>query len=789
MKQNRLLTSLLLLILLFSITKTPGVAAVNTSNSAAPGQITPQCETMGEPCYNLEAVKTADAPVVAAGTPVGFKIKVTNIGELAVTDVTLLDQLPSGLTWSVDNASCAIDANNKLDCWLGKLEVAQSVFIHVTATTPTTMCATLTNTAYVRGDGVNELPSNQATVQVSCAAPAPDLTLTKQAAAASVAAGGTLRFILSVSNSGTGPAQGVLLTDPLPSLPGLVWAIDQVTGGGSCVLSGGSAVCDLGVVDPGATRTVTLSSPTTVDSCGVVSNTATVTAANETEDATANNAATANMRVVDCPPPAVTVTKTADSSTVNLNQPLGFSITARNTGTTTVKNFRLTDPLSTGLVWTESEPACSIDASNNLTCNFGDLPAGGLVSVHVSAPAGASACGDLANIALVVGDNLPQQASNVGMIHINCAPDVSITKVANPKEIQFFQNSSGAYQSTSPSTFTITINNHGSAAAQDIAITDTLPVLAYPGQPANTGLTWTITQAPAGGTCAITDAVLSCTFASLGIGQSDSVVISSPTDQIPAPASLTAEFANTVSMTVGNEPVENRTDDQSTATVKLSWAMPLCVSNPPYNGGYFDNFSPSDPNAAAGWSVYQIDHTRNGTNTPFMGRFTNGGTTLTLGCLPVNTYLTLSFDLYVIGSMDGNAIYADTGKQGPGPDVMKFLVADPSASDPVAEGQMLLQSTFTNWSFMRQAYPGSYPGAVYPYRTGAVAHETLGFDYNGLPMDSIYHLRLTFFNTRETQMFVFNGSGLQSLADESWGINNVAVNGATVTFLPLIFQR
>lgn len=784
MKRNRIVTFMLLLTLVMSFAGVPNVAA-SDAPSAVAAPISPQC---GTGCPSMTSSKTADAPAVMAGDTVGFKITVDNTGVVALTGVSISDQLASGLTWAVDNPNCSIDASNALYCGLGGLAVGQAATVHVTAVTPKTLCTTLSNTANTWADGVASAPTNTASVVVSCTTLAPDISVTKTANAASVAPGSPVGFTLTVANVGNGPAQGVILRDALTSMPGLSWSIGTVTGAAAsdCVLSGGVLVCDFGMVEAGGSRVVTVSSPTTGDSCGPVDNTATVSATNEPSDKLKNNTATAST-LVNCPPPVVKLVKLPDQSPVNLNQALGFNLTAQNTGITTVKNFRVMDKLASGIAWTQDNKACSIDSANLLTCAFGDLAAGAMVNVHITAPVGASTCGDLTNTALAVGDNLPQQASNTSTIAINCAPDLSVTKVPNTKEIQYFLNSSGQVDNPTPAIFTITVSNHGAGPATNATLTDNLPVLLYPGQPVNTGLVWTITSQPSGGTCSIANAVLTCSFASIAVGQDQVVVISSPTAQVPAPQSQTADITNTVSVTASNEPVGNRTDNQATSTIKLVWSSPLCVSNPPFNGSYFNSFSDSDPNAATGWSNYVIDHTRNGLNTPFLGRFTNDGSTLTIGCLPINTYLTLSFDVYIIGSMDGNALFAD-GRHGPGPDVLTFLVSDPRAADPVKDGQVLLQSTFTNWPFFKQAYPGSFPTGNFPSRTGASAVNSLGFDYLGIKMDSIYHVRLTFFNTRETQLFVFNGAGLQVQWDESWGVNNVGINPANVMFLPVVSQ-
>src|SRR5204863_249718 len=54
-------------------------------------------------CPNLQITKTADAPLVSAGDPIGFTINLQNTGAGTAHNVSITDPLPSGsgVTWSV----------------------------------------------------------------------------------------------------------------------------------------------------------------------------------------------------------------------------------------------------------------------------------------------------------------------------------------------------------------------------------------------------------------------------------------------------------------------------------------------------------------------------------------------------------------------------------------------------------------------------------------------------------------------------------------------------------------
>lgn len=140
----------------------------------------------------------------------------------------------------------------------------------------------------------------------------------------------------------------------------------------------------------------------------------------------------------------------------------------------------------------------------------------------------------------------------------------------------------------------------------------------------------------------------------------------------------------------------------------------------------------------------------------FLPQFNCPAVSLTLTGLPSHSQLTLSLDLYVIQSWDGNnAIF--------GPDVFDISVAS---------GPTLLHTTFSNVPGLNQAYPGAFPGNANLPRTGATESNTLGYGFFG---DTVYHLAFTFAHTAGSVTFNFSGIGLQPIFDESWGLDNVIV--------------
>lgn len=151
----------------------------------------------------------------------------------------------------------------------------------------------------------------------------------------------------------------------------------------------------------------------------------------------------------------------------------------------------------------------------------------------------------------------------------------------------------------------------------------------------------------------------------------------------------------------------------------------------------------------------------------FLGQFGNDAVSLNLSGLGQHDSLLLEFDLYLIRSWDGSS--AGTAYDY-GNDTFKV---------DLAGGPVLLEETFSNGNPAGQSFG---PQAINPYHTGASETYSLGYVfYDGIQqneqvMDSVYHLSFLFAHQADQASFNFSGYGLQSLDDESWGLDNVRVS-------------
>jgi uncharacterized repeat protein (TIGR01451 family) len=123
----------------------------------------------------------------------------------------------------------------------------------------------------------------------------PVVVLMKTAASASIEAGDVASFTITVSNTGASAASNITITDVLPD-SALSWAENPDVG--ACQITDDVLSCTVGVLEAGASFSVTVEATTNPDVCDVMlANTATVEVGNKlTLTASASIAIT-------CPPP------------------------------------------------------------------------------------------------------------------------------------------------------------------------------------------------------------------------------------------------------------------------------------------------------------------------------------------------------------------------------------------------------------------------------------------------------------------------------------------------------
>ncbi|HEX4700681.1 MAG TPA: hypothetical protein VH352_01005, partial [Pseudonocardiaceae bacterium] len=425
--------------------------AGDTINSAANGTCTDANETAHLVGPNVSLTKGTPHSTIVAGDQVVYDVNIDNTGagtaaNVVVTDI--LPVLPSGHTWSLTptagyNCTLGTAAGHQVvTCNVGNLNpIALTQIAEVTATTGPLDCPSISNSATLTADPSTLVTAGPVIVTVQC----PHLSITKTADAASVNVGSNIGFHVSVTNDGLGTASGVLLSDPLPTGPGINWAIDSATGPLTCSIAASLLTCT-GTLAQGEVETVHVLSPTswtvvnnvTTNSClggtdnsGTYDNTATVTATNVIGAPTASASTT-----VLCP--ALVFIKTADTASVASNSQIGFVVEAKNTGPGTAVDAVINDPLPSG-----SGVSWSIDASKTtatgcvitgavggqvLACSLGDLATGADVKVHVVSATTTASCQLYTNAATLSADNEAPPLTATATTNVICALPTSASR-------------------------------------------------------------------------------------------------------------------------------------------------------------------------------------------------------------------------------------------------------------------------------------------------------------------------------------------------------------------------
>jgi uncharacterized repeat protein (TIGR01451 family) len=281
------------------------VTAVNESELDASNNSATE-PTSVERRVDLAVAQTESADPVLAGSGTGnltHVVTVTNNGPSDASAVVLTESLtlPSGVTVDSITPSVGIFAD---PLWtVGDLASGASATLTVqltvdSSTAPGTDVISDTATVVAVNETDTESSNDSATESTSVAREV-DLAVAKTESSDPVIAGSgsaNLTYVVTVTNHGPSDASGVVLTES-PTLPSGV-TVDSTTSSVGTFLDPLWTVGDL-VSGASATLTVQLTvGSSTVPGTDVITNTATVTAVNETDTNSANNSAFESTSVV-----------------------------------------------------------------------------------------------------------------------------------------------------------------------------------------------------------------------------------------------------------------------------------------------------------------------------------------------------------------------------------------------------------------------------------------------------------------------------------------------------------
>ncbi len=250
---------------------------------------TDQVSTTIQPRIDLAIIKADSPDPVFAGGQLTYTLSVVNNGPSSATGVTVVDTLPTGITYqsATTTQGTVSQSGNTVTASVGPLAGGATATVTILVTVDPATLGTITNVATVTGNETETNTANNQDDEPTQVQAQIDLTIAKTDSADPVTAGGQLTYTLVVTNNGPSSATGVVVTDTLPA------ALTFVSGSStSGTVSHASQVVTAAVGNLASGQTATITLVTQVDQqfSGTITNTATVTG-NETESNTNNNTA------------------------------------------------------------------------------------------------------------------------------------------------------------------------------------------------------------------------------------------------------------------------------------------------------------------------------------------------------------------------------------------------------------------------------------------------------------------------------------------------------------------
>ncbi len=345
---------------------------------------------------DLQVTAGGPAEITAGGTGT-INFTTANNGPSTAIASTLAITIPSGLAPVSAPAGCTI-VGQTVTCTLGNLAngAGTTTAIGVRAAPDLVEVSSLA-TASATSQTPDHLPENNDDITPFILGPVADLVIVKEAQSSTATAGGSINYIVKVSNNGPAPSNGAVVTDTLPA--GLTPVSLSSSTPDACTISGSTVTCQAGEIAPlGDGFEVLIVAQVGADYAGaVITNTATLTPGIETDPNAANNTSSATITVNPGSTAAdLKVTKKASAKTVKPGGTLGYTITVANQGGSAATSATLTDTLPVGLTPTSATfngTKCTI-SGRKVTCALGQMITGASTTVKISAKVGKDRAGE-----------------------------------------------------------------------------------------------------------------------------------------------------------------------------------------------------------------------------------------------------------------------------------------------------------------------------------------------------------------------------------------------------------
>ena len=521
-------------------------------------------ETIVVTASDLVTVKTVDNQTPEEGDTIAYTISVTNNGTSDATEVSLVDLLPSGLTYIGDDSSGMYNSGSGL--WtIGNLDNgdSESITIQCTVNVGTAGTSITNNTTPASGDQADPSTNGDVLEVVIHINNETDIVLSKTVNNNNPDEGEQIEYTITVLNNGIIEATNIEITDILPA--GLLYVSGTPTAG-----SWNAPVWKLNSLAPRASESLIVKVEVAANTAGqALTNTISNTQDQLDNDATQDDLEeTISVTVADL----VTI-KTVDNTTPDEGEVITYSIKVTNNGTSDATNIYLTDHLPQGVVYHSDDSNGAYNFGSGIW-TVGDLANGMSKTLLIEATVEVGTAGStITNTTTsAVGDQ--QDPTTAGdqlqaTIHIDNETDIVLTKVVNnptPNEGDTVL-------------YSITVSNNGTIRATNMTLTDTLPNgLIYVAGTVSAGTwaypDWTLNELDAGATETL---ILQVNIASGTAGQTLINTVVNRQDQLDTNATIDDNEEQVV--VSSTDLISVKSVDNSTPIVGETINYTLSVSN------------------------------------------------------------------------------------------------------------------------------------------------------------------------------------------------------------------
>ncbi len=420
-----------------------------------------------------------------AGEEIVYRITVYNDGPINAQNVVVTDVLPAQVSYLANTDACtgvAVGGTGTLTCQLGTILSGQNRLFEIKVRINPSLggATSITNTATVTGDPGESDPSDNTVSLTHLVNELADLAVTKTCKpdTTSAPAGTTTNCAILVANNGPSAARSVTLTDTNVSNGSFTIGAVTTTQG-ACATASGVVTCNLGTILPAASARIDVS---ITSSEGVdVNDIARATSPTPDPDLSNNEA----MSGVSFEASADLVITKSGPATVPLDGTFTYTLSVDNLGPSTAANVVVTDVLPAGVEFVSAAAAVgTINVVNGtLTWMLGTVAVADPVrtidiTVHVL-PSTSATLVNNASVTSATPD--PNGANNQATTttQVN-GTDLWIAKsgaapAGNPAGALVYRitvfNRPGFVTDSTP-----TSGNGGPNAAQNVVVTDTLPL-------------------------------------------------------------------------------------------------------------------------------------------------------------------------------------------------------------------------------------------------------------------------------------------------------------------------